>query len=153
MPENRGALKFDFPGGFSEPAGQKILPYAGLNPRNKGAFLCQLSILFISGPVPGGLIPFDANPLPPNLTDGDKNMLLAALTQKDVYPKALANFMFREIIEDAHTKYHIAQEDMKVMCKEAVNRAALFIAIQTDPQLYKLLRSMRLRERNGTNRR
>lgn len=71
------------------------------------------------------------------MTDGDKSMLLAALSQHDVYPKALANFMFREIIEDAHTKYHISQEDMKVMCREAVNRAALFIAIQTDPQLYK----------------
>ena len=34
------------------------------------------------------------------MNNTDKNMLIAALSQKDVYPKALANFMFREIIED-----------------------------------------------------
>jgi hypothetical protein len=71
------------------------------------------------------------------MLDTDKNLLITALSQKDVYPKALANFMFREIIEDAHAKYNISQEDMKVMCKEAVNRAALFIAIQENPELYK----------------
>jgi len=37
--------------------------------------------------------------------------------------------MFREIIEDAHVKYNISQEDMKAMCKRAVNRAALYIAL------------------------
>lgn len=67
----------------------------------------------------------------------DKNMLIAALSQKDVYPKALANFMFREIIEDAHSKYHISQEDMKAMNKEAVNRAMLFLTIKSDPDLYR----------------
>ena len=67
----------------------------------------------------------------------DKNMLIAALSQKDVYPKALANFMFREIIENAHSKYHISQEDMKAMNKEAVNRAMLFLTIKSDPDLYR----------------
>lgn len=67
----------------------------------------------------------------------DRDMLTAALMQKDVYPKALANFMFREIIEDAHCKYNISQEDMKSMCQEAVNRAMLFIAIKDDPDLYR----------------
>lgn len=83
-------------------------------------------------------------------------MLGAALAQSDAYPKALANFLFREVIEDAHTKYNlgkmspplrqwghlatlndgaspllnISQEDMKDMCKKAVNRAALYIALQ-----------------------
>jgi hypothetical protein len=32
-----------------------------------------------------------------------KMMLCTAMSQGDVYPKAIANFMFREIIEDAHT--------------------------------------------------
>ena len=67
----------------------------------------------------------------------DKNMLIAALSQKDVYPKALANFMFREIIEDVHAKYNISQEDMKAMNKDAVNRAMLFLTIKSDPDLYR----------------
>lgn len=71
------------------------------------------------------------------MDDIGKGMLIAALSQKDVYPKALANFMFREIIEDAHSKYNISQDDMREMCREAVNRAALFLAVQTDPKLYK----------------
>lgn len=71
------------------------------------------------------------------MADFEKEMLIAALSQKDVYPKALAAFMFREIIEDAHAKYNISQEDMKAMCKEAVNRAAVFLAMKDDPELYK----------------
>ena len=69
------------------------------------------------------------------MDDATRGLLIAALSQKDVYPKALANFMFREIIEDAHSKYNISQEDMKTMCIEAVNRAALYIAIQSKPKL------------------
>jgi len=69
------------------------------------------------------------------MDDATRGLLIAALSQKDVYPKALANFMFREIIEDAHSKYNISQEDMKAMCIEAVNRAALYIAIQSKPKL------------------
>ena len=61
--------------------------------------------------------------------DEIKWMLAAAYSQTDSYPKALANFMFREIIEDAHAKYNISDEDMREMCKKAVNRAALYIAI------------------------
>ena len=61
--------------------------------------------------------------------DALKLMLMNGLSQSDSYPKALANFMFREIIEDAHAKYNISDEDMKEMCKTAVNRAALYIAI------------------------
>ena len=60
--------------------------------------------------------------------DTVKLLLQAALTQSDAYPKALANFLFREVIEEAHTKYNISQEDMRRMCKQAVNRAALYIA-------------------------
>lgn len=50
-----------------------------------------------------------------------------AIMQDHVYSKALANFIFRQVIEDAHSKYRISQEDMKEMCKEAVNRAEIFI--------------------------
>ena len=71
------------------------------------------------------------------MEDTDRLLLIAALSQHDVYPKALASFMFREIIEDAHAKYNISQDDMKAMCKEAVNRAALFLAIKDDPKLYR----------------
>ena len=66
----------------------------------------------------------------------EKQMYEVALKQNDVYAKAIANFIFREVIEDAHAKYNISQEDMKKMCKNAVDRAALFLTIQgTD--LYK----------------
>jgi len=41
--------------------------------------------------------------------------------------KALTNFMFREIVEDAHSEYNISQEDMEKMCQKAMNRAALYI--------------------------
>ena len=71
------------------------------------------------------------------MDSADKSMLIAALSQKDVYPKALANFMFREIIEDAHAKYNISNEDMKAMNKEAVNRAMLFLTIKSDPEMYR----------------
>lgn len=49
-----------------------------------------------------------------------KFMLNAALIQSDVYHKSLANFLFQELIEDAHVKYNISQEDMKTMCKRAL---------------------------------
>ena len=60
--------------------------------------------------------------------DTVKLLLQAGLTQSDAYPKALANFLFREVIEEAHARYNISQEDMRAMCKQAVNRAALYIA-------------------------
>lgn len=40
-------------------------------------------------------------------------MLNAALSVQDAHAKALASFLFREIVEDAHEKYNIFQEDMK----------------------------------------
>lgn len=53
--------------------------------------------------------------------------LEVAMNQSDAEYKALAYYMFREVIEDAHTKYNISNEDMKEMCKMAVNRAKLYI--------------------------
>ncbi len=73
----------------------------------------------------------------------DRNSFVAdlvklGLSMPNTYPKALANFMFREIIEDAHVKYNISQDDVKAMCKEAVNRAYLFFEyIVNNPEFYK----------------
>ena len=64
-------------------------------------------------------------------------MYKAANSQGGVYPKAIANFLFREVIEDVHSKYNISQEEMKEMCREVVDRAALFLEIQKAPQLLK----------------
>lgn len=64
-----------------------------------------------------------------------KAMLIMALQQKDVYSKAIANFMFREVIEDACLKYNISQEDLDAMRKEAVNRAAVLMTVMEDPAL------------------
>lgn len=60
-----------------------------------------------------------------------------ATSQENVYPKALAHFLFREIIEDIHSKYHIPDEEIKIICKEAVNRAAVFLEMQKDPDIYR----------------
>lgn len=66
-----------------------------------------------------------------------EEFIISANSQSHVYPKALANFLFREIIEDAHCKYNISQEDMKAMCKQAVNRAAVFLKVMSKPDMYK----------------
>jgi len=50
----------------------------------------------------------------------------------DLFAKALANFLHREIIEDAHSKYNISQEDMEIMNRKAVNRAKLLTEIMLD---------------------
>lgn len=67
----------------------------------------------------------------------EKGLYKLATSIQDCYAKALANFVFRDIIEDAHSKYNISQEDMKQMCKVAVDRSALFLSIQKNPSLYK----------------
>ncbi len=65
-------------------------------------------------------------------------LLEFGLFQNNAPAKALAYFLFREIIEDAHAKYNISQEDVKYMCKTAVNRASFFLNhIANDPKLYK----------------
>ena len=43
--------------------------------------------------------------------------------------KALAYFLFREVIEEVHAKYNISQEDIKAMNKRACNRAALYLSL------------------------
>lgn len=63
----------------------------------------------------------------------EKQLYHLAASQPDAQAKALANFLFREVIEAAHAKYDISQDDMKTMCKDAVDRAALFLSIQNTP--------------------
>lgn len=70
------------------------------------------------------------------MDDFSKQLYQLAINQPDAYAKALANFLFREVIETAHTKYNISQDDMMIMCKDAVDRAALFLSIQ-DTDLYE----------------
>ena len=50
----------------------------------------------------------------------------------DYGAKALANYLFREIIEEAHTKYRISEDDVKTMTKQAVNRAACYLQMVSD---------------------
>ena len=48
----------------------------------------------------------------------------------DNQAKALAHFIFREVMEEAHGKYGILQEDMRKMCKAAVNNAAFYLEME-----------------------
>ena len=49
--------------------------------------------------------------------------------------KSLAYFLFREIIEDAHVKYNIPQDEIMAMNKKAVNRAAAFLGMIGNEEL------------------
>jgi hypothetical protein len=49
--------------------------------------------------------------------------------------KSLAYLIFREIIEDAHVKYNISQDEMMAMNKKAVNRAAAFLELIGNDEL------------------
>lgn len=57
----------------------------------------------------------------------EKQLFRSLIRDKNIMSKALANYIFREVIEDAHVKYNISQEDMKAMCKSAVNRAEVIL--------------------------
>lgn len=58
----------------------------------------------------------------------------AACSQSDACPKALANFLFRSIAEDARVKYCISPADMSAMCKKAVDRAAVLLSVFAKPE-------------------
>lgn len=60
-------------------------------------------------------------------TTVEQQLFRSLIRDEDIMPKALANYMFREVIEEVHVKYNISQEDMKAMCKDAVNRAAVIM--------------------------
>ena len=58
---------------------------------------------------------------------------------KNVMAKSLAYFVFREVIEDIHSKYDISQKEMMTMNKKAVNRAAAFLSCFSDDELLAAL--------------
>ena len=61
------------------------------------------------------------------------------VADENIMAKAIANFLFREIIEDAHAKYNISQDEIREMCKKAVNRAAVLEQVLSDDKLKKAL--------------
>jgi hypothetical protein len=63
----------------------------------------------------------------------DKNLSINTVA------KSLAYFVFREVIEDAHARYKITQEEMMVMNKKAVNRAAMFLGCVGNDELLAAL--------------
>ena len=69
----------------------------------------------------------------------ERNLYNSVIEDDNITAKAIANFLFREIIEDAHVKYNISQEDIREMCKEAVNRAAVLERVLGDEELKKAL--------------
>ena len=69
----------------------------------------------------------------------ERNLYNSVISDENITAKAIANFLFREIIEDAHAKYGISQADIREMCKEAVNRAAVLEKVLADEELKKAL--------------
>lgn len=65
--------------------------------------------------------------------------------------KSLAYFVFREIIEDVHSKYNITQEEMIAMNIKAVNRAAAFLGCIGNDELLSSLVQMLSLETTGWN--
>ena len=63
--------------------------------------------------------------------------------------KSLAYFIFREVIENVHSKYNIAQKEMMVMNKKAVNRAAAFLGCIGNDELLSSLVQMLSLETTG----
>ena len=57
------------------------------------------------------------------------------VADENIIAKAIANFLFREIIEDVHAKYNISQDEIREMCKEVVDRAAVLEQVLGDEKL------------------
>lgn len=53
----------------------------------------------------------------------------------ELFAKALAYYLYREVIEDAHSDYNISQEDMFAMNIKSVNRAKLLVDIIDNEKL------------------
>lgn len=70
-----------------------------------------------------------------------RKFLAVAKMDEDSEAKALANFLFRSVIENAHTAYNISQKDMEKMCREAVNKAAAFLEMQKNPAVYEVFQA------------
>ncbi len=55
--------------------------------------------------------------------------------KRELFAKALAYYLYREVVEDAHSDYNISQEDMFAMNTKSVNRAKLLVDILDDEKL------------------
>lgn len=64
-----------------------------------------------------------------------KSFLKVGISQSNAEAKALANYLFREMIEYAHIKYNISDDDIRQMCKIVANRANQYIKLCEDPKL------------------
>lgn len=69
----------------------------------------------------------------------EENLYYVAAERSNAAAKALAHFIFREIVENVHTKYDISQEEICAMNKQAVNRAALFLSLnEAEKEAFKI---------------
>ena len=55
-----------------------------------------------------------------------ENMLMTAMKDEYAGAKALASYMFRDLVEDIHSEGKITDAEMEKLNREACNRAALF---------------------------
>lgn len=62
-------------------------------------------------------------------TTVEKQLFRSLIRDKDIMPKALANYMFREVIEEVHAKYNISQEDMVGIGQKSCSRYGLSILL------------------------
>jgi len=76
----------------------------------------------------------------------EQDALLNAIVRPDTQAKAMVNFLFREIIEDAHSKYNIPQDEMQEMCRKAMNRAQFLIDLRAGTGAFSAYSKEALRE-------
>ncbi|MBR3143061.1 MAG: hypothetical protein IKF09_07960 [Clostridiales bacterium] len=70
------------------------------------------------------------------MSDITEIFLQQSLNDEYALPKALAHFMFREIVEDIHSDNRITDAEMEQLNREACNRAGLFVSyIMNDPDM------------------
>ena len=77
-----------------------------------------------------------------------EKMLIKAFDIKTA-SKALAYFVFREVIEDVHAEYNISQDEMKAMNRKAVNRAAMILECLENEERFASLISLLSLETTG----
>ncbi len=70
------------------------------------------------------------------MDDITENFIQQSLNDEYALPKALAHFIFREIIEDIHADNRITDVEMEQLNREACNRAGFFVSyIMNDPNM------------------
>lgn len=55
-----------------------------------------------------------------------EGMLMTAMKDENAGAKALASYMFRDLVDDIHSEGKISEAEMEQLNREACNRAALF---------------------------